>query len=107
MALEFTSIEDTHGAALYILFSGASQEQRRFERLIDDLKHAGSEHQVVLLDVKTVDGEKIRDFYDVQVDQLPAALVIADNDTIVHQWHGSAMPSASEIAYHLNRSTHI
>ena len=105
MGLDFTNIADNDGAALYILHTRNTRETERFERLAADIAKQ-TQHQVVLLDVNTQDGEKVRDFYDIMPEQLPAALVIRDDDSIAHQWFGEYIPtSASDIVYHLRQTS--
>lgn len=106
MGLDFTNIPDHEGAALYILHTANSREVENFQRLAAEITTQSS-HQVILLDVKTADGEKVRDFYDITPDQLPAALVIRDDDSIAHQWLGQYIPTtASDIIYHLRQTSH-
>ncbi len=102
MGLDFTSIPDKTGAALYILHTGSMLEAERLEHLRDEISRTDN-HQVVLVDVTTADGEKIRDFYDITADQLPVAMIIADDDSIAQQWSGDAIPAADVITYQLDQ----
>lgn len=105
MGLDFTSIPDRTGAALYVLHTGNSVELDRLERLKHDIETQDS-HQVVLIDINTPDGEKVRDFYDLDAGQLPTALIIGDDDGIAFRWDGSAIPTAAgDIVYQLNRAS--
>ncbi len=104
MGLDFTSIKDTEGAALYILHTGNTLENERLQRLAAEVQEQ-TQHQVVTLDVSTPDGEKVRDFYDITPGQLPAVLIVRDDDSLVYQWHGSEIPtSGSDIAYRLRQT---
>lgn len=105
MGLDFTSIPDSEGAALYILHTGNTRELGRFQRLADDVAKETT-HQVALIDVNSAEGENVRDFYDIMPEQLPAALIIRDDDSIAHQWLGEYIPtSASDIVYHLRQTS--
>lgn len=103
MGLDFTNIADGAGAALYVLYAGGQQDLRTYTRLQEDLAKETS-HQCVLLDVKTPDGEKVRDFYDIFPEQLPALFIVRDDDSIARMWSGSEIPSnVSDIAFHLRQ----
>ncbi len=103
MGLDFTNIADNDGAALYILHTRNTRETERFERLAADISKE-TRHQVVLLDVDTQDGEQVRDFYDITHDQLPAVLIVRDDDSIAYQWLGEYIPtSANDIIYQLRQ----
>jgi arginine repressor len=103
MGLDFTSIPDKEGAALYMLHNGNSIVLQQLTRLKDEIA-ATSQHQVVLVDVHTPDGEQIRDFYNINADSLPVLMIIADDDSILYQWSGSSIPTnGSDIVYQLNQ----
>ncbi|MGB4758442.1 MAG: hypothetical protein WBP26_00100 [Candidatus Saccharimonadales bacterium] len=105
MGLDFTNIKDGEGAALYILHAGNTLENERLQRLADEVQK-NAPHQVVMLDVSTADGEKVRDFYDIMPEQLPAMLVVRDDDSLAYQWHGNEIPtSGSDIAYRLRQTS--
>lgn len=105
MGLDFTNIKDSEGAALYILHTGNTIEGERLERLATEIKQ-DAPHQVVMLDVSTPDGEKVRDFYDITPSQLPAILIVRDDDSLAYQWFGSEIPtSGSDIAYRLRQTS--
>lgn len=102
MGLDFTTIADHHGAALYILTGGSMFDKQKFERMSQEItKHTS--HQVVLLDVKTPDGEKIRDFYDIMPERLPVVLVVRDDDSLAHMWSSTEIPSPDVISHHLKQ----
>lgn len=103
MGLDFTSIPDREGAALYVLHNGNTVAVQRLTRLKDEIT-AASSHQVVLVDVNTPDGKNICEFYQINADSLPVAMIVADDDTIPYQWSGDAIPTnANDIIYQLNR----
>lgn len=104
MGLDFTSIPDHEGAALYILHTRSSREIERLERLVGDVAKETT-HQAVLIDIKTPDGEKVRDFYDLPIEQLPVALIVRDDDSLAQHWYGDYIPTAKDIAYHLRQTS--
>jgi hypothetical protein len=105
MGLDFTDIKDHEGAALYILHTGNTLENERLQRLADEIAKTAP-HQVVLLDVSTPNGEKVRDFYDIMPGQLPAVLIVRDDDSLAHHWFGSEIPtSGGDIAYRLQQTS--
>ncbi len=103
MGLDFTSIADKDGAALYALHNGSHQDTQTFTRLKEDIaKQTG--HQIVLIDVNTPDGENVRDFYDILPEQLPAVFIVRDDDSIANLWLGSNIPTnPGDIAFHLRQ----
>ncbi len=102
MALEFTSIADRAGAACYVLHRGTISDARRFERLSQEITKS-TDHQVVVVDARTTDGERIRDFYDIMPEQLPAVLIINDDDSVAQLWSDAEIPGADMIAYQLKQ----
>lgn len=103
MGLDFTHIADKQGAALYVLYGGSHQDQQTFTRLKEDIEKQ-TNHQVVLLDVTTPDGENVRDFYDIMPEQLPAVFIVKDDDSIAQMWSGTGIPTnPSDIAFHLRQ----
>ena len=102
MGLDFTSIPDRDGAALYILHTGNTLEIQNFQHLADEIATTDN-HQVILVDISTPDGEKIRDFYDITPEQLPVAMIVNDDDSIATQWAGQAIPAADVIAFQLRQ----
>jgi 3-deoxy-D-manno-octulosonic-acid transferase len=103
MGLDFTSIPDKEGSALYIIHNPSVTEERRFEELKKEINQSSPEAQVVLLDISTADAEQVRDFYDIMPESIPTAFIIADDDTLQHQWYGEDIPSADVICYHLSQ----
>ncbi len=105
MGLDFTSISDNEGAALYVLSNASMMETRKFERLKSEIaQHCP--HQVVVLNVRTPDGEKVRDFYDIMPETLPVAMIVKDDDSIAQQWSKDYIPAADVIAHHLRQISH-
>jgi hypothetical protein len=103
MGLDFTSIPDREGAALYILHTGNTLDLERLTRLQAEIANEAN-HQIVLVDVNTADGEQIRAFYAIELESLPVLMIIGDDDSILYQWDSSSIPNnGSDIAYQLNQ----
>lgn len=104
MGLDFTNIKDSDGAEIYILHHPSFTETRQFEQLQKDIAASRPNDQVVLLDVNGAQGEQVRDFYDIMPETLPIVMVIADDDSILYQWSGDAIPAADVICSQLSRT---
>ena len=104
MGLDFTSIKDEDGAAVYVLHNPSVTESRRFEQLKIDIVALKPTAQVELLDASRPEGEKVRDFYDFMPETLPVVFVIADDDTILYQWQSSEIPAADVICHYLSQT---
>jgi hypothetical protein len=103
MGLDFSDIPDRQGAALYIIHTDDSISLERFTRLAEEIR-SHDNYQVILVNAQSVNGEKICSFYSLSREQLPAALIIADDDSVPHQWFGENIPtSANDIVYYLQQ----
>ena len=101
MALEFTSIPDRDGPAIYILTSGSSQledQLTKFGEEVDAL--TPDETQVCLLDPNSGDGLSIKEFYSLTT--FPVIMIVMDDDTIYHLWTED-VPQPSEVSYYLSQ----
>jgi pantothenate kinase len=104
MGLDFTNIKDRSGVALYILHNSNTVELARLESLAEEVQKL-CDHQIAIIDIKTPNGEQIRDFYDVLPEQLPVVLCIRDDDTIAQMWSGHSIPAADVIAFTLKQES--
>ncbi len=104
MGLDFTSIKDEEGAAVYVLHNPSVTETRRFEQLKADILQAKPDAQVELLDASRPESESIRDFYDIMPETLPVVFIIADDDTILYQWQSAEIPAADVICHYLSQT---
>lgn len=99
MGLDFTNISDRRGAALYYIHHGLHTEEQFAERLQRDVKASLPDVQIVSVSVRSADGEKIRDFYDVMPEQLPVLLIVRDDDSLAGMYGSSDMPPTDQLAY--------
>lgn len=102
MALDFTTIADRIGPAVYIIGDGAFDMEHRLKQLGEDIdKLTEDETQVVYLDPNSQDGQAVKEFYSLGT--LPVILIVMDDDTVPHQWVGSSLPRPDEVSYALSR----
>lgn len=104
MGLEFTNIKDRSGVALYVLHNSNSMELTRLKSLAEEVRQL-CEHQVAIIDIKTPNGEQIRDFYDILPEQLPVVLCVRDDDSIAQMWSDQSIPAADVIAFTLKQES--
>ena len=98
MALDTTNLKERNGTVLYFLYTSVTSQQD-FARTADAIKASYPGAQIYSLDVKSADGEKVRDFYDISPDQLPAALIVRNDDQLAASYSSTAIPSAEQLAY--------
>jgi hypothetical protein len=102
MGLDFTSIKDKSGAAVYIVHDGSVSQQRQCDKLAAELNEHTPKHQVLVISIKSHDGEQIANFYSLDRMSFPHALVVRDNDELAHHWYGhNGIPRAAELAFTL------
>lgn len=86
MGLSFTNIPDKDGTAVYILHTESTIDLQRLQDLQKEVQQRCS-NQVMLIPVRDQDGEKIRDFYDIDMEMIPAVLLVNDDDTLKNVWY--------------------
>ncbi len=99
--LSFVAEKDQKGAAVIFLYDGREMQRRRLEQIKTDIERRGS--QVYLLNIKEEDGEQVRDFYDIDNQQMPVGLIIRDNDQLVALWYDQMIPAVEQIIYQLDQ----
>lgn len=105
MPLENTTIPDREGAALYAISSRDTATFRNLERLLTEVTTL-CKNQTVLLEPTSQDAQRVLDFYDILPEQLPVAMIVRDDDSLVELWYGTSIPtSASDIAYRLSQTS--
>ena len=101
MGLDFTSIKDREGAAVYLMHNGGFEQQKQMQALAEQLQ-AVSKAQIAVVDGSTEDGRQIQQFYGLDTDNYPHVLVVRDDDELAGQWAGSEQPTVDQIAYTVN-----
>lgn len=103
MALEFTTIPDREGPAVYIFSDGTTQSEQLLKQLGEEVDKLTQETtQVVFLDHTRGDGLATKEFYGLTT--FPCILIVMDDDTIPQQWNG-ALPRADEVSYAISQIT--
>lgn len=104
MTLEFTNIPDREGPAVYLL--GNRMLSDRLQRLGNEIDTAlPDDTQVVYLDVDSGDGAAVKGFYGIEDAQLPAVLIVQDDDQIYQGWYGEDLPSVEVVAQEIRQIT--
>ena len=103
MALEFTSIPDRTGPAVYVFGDGTTQVNQQLMELgnaIDRL--TPDETQVAFLDQSHGDGLSVKEFYGLT--DFPCVMIVMDDDTVPYQWT-LTLPQPDEVSYALSQIT--
>jgi hypothetical protein len=101
MGLSFVAEEDREGAAVIFLYDGREMQRQKLDRIKSEIEQRGS--QVYLLSTEDEDGEEVRDFYDIDSEQMPVGLIVRDNDEVVALWYGEMIPAVDQIIYQLDQ----
>lgn len=104
MGLEFTNIPDREGPAVYLL--GAAPQLDQLTQLGQEIDAATADQtQVVLLDIDSGDGAQVAEFYGFMREQLPAVMIVQDDDTLHQSWLGLDLPAADVVAHYIEQIT--
>lgn len=101
MGLSFVAEEDREGAAVIFLYDGREMQRQKLDRIKSEIEQRGS--QVYLLSTEDEDGEEVRDFYDIDSEQMPVGLIVRDNDEVVALWYDEMIPAVDQIIYQLDQ----
>lgn len=104
MTLDFTSIPDRQGPAVYLLGLPPNEEALRQLGQEITVATAGAA-QVVYLDSASADGIQVSEFYDVTIESLPAVLIVQDDDALYQSWTRSNLPAADVVTHYINQIT--
>ncbi len=102
MALDFTTIKDAEGPAVYLLHDGSHSQQRRLEEIADKIRAHRSKLQTVVISVRDPNGDKLQSFYSLPSAELPHILVVRDNDELAYHWSGQHIPTIDVIIHTAN-----
>lgn len=98
MGLEFTSIPDREGAAIYFICDGTPQGEQELRTIYDELATQHLRAQLVWVgDTRSHDARKIIDFYDLKGSKF--VLIVRDNDQLHHVWSDGERFDPARIAY--------
>ena len=96
MALDFTTIKDEPGSAIFMLHAGTEMDKSDFERLAADVR-TRTRKQIILLPVNETIGRSIIEFYQLRGTHF--ILIVRDDDQLHHVWSDGERFDASHIAY--------
>lgn len=99
MGLDFINQNDREGAAVIILHNGSQEQTSNWERFSKDVNTEGNNIQVYIYCVEDREGEELRDFYDLPIEDLPHVLLVRDDDEIAYSWCGTTMPTIQDVTY--------
>jgi hypothetical protein len=99
MGLEFTGINDQHGAGIYMIHDGTVTQSRTIEQLAKELGERQKDLQIIVLSARDRRAHEIQDFYDLSSMGFPHILVIADDDRILQSWSGPHVPTLDHLAH--------
>lgn len=100
MGLEFTQIEDNHGAAVYVIYDGLTRSEQKMKHLADEIQKHTSK-QVIPLSTHDSDAMKIIDFYDLHAGN--QVLIVRDNDELHYIWSELELPAPDQIGFMANQ----
>lgn len=96
MGLDFTTIHDMPGSAIYFIHDSTDRVRLEFERLMDEVSRR-TKKQLVLLSSKEKNGADVVRFYNLHGTKF--VLVVRDDDQLHHVWSDGERFDASQIAY--------
>lgn len=96
MGLEFTTIKDAPGAAIYFISDGTEADGKIFSQLAADVS-SRSKLQCIVLNVKDKNAGAILDFYDLKGTHF--VIIVRDNDELHHVWSDGERFDVGQIVY--------
>ncbi len=101
MGLEFTTIKDMPGAAIYFISDGTEVDKKMFHQLAADVS-SRSKLQCIVLEIKDKNAAAILDFYDLRGTHF--VIIVRDNDELHHVWSDGERFDASQILYYAEQA---
>ncbi len=96
MSLDFTTIKDHPGSAIFFLHNGTEIGTQHFVDLMADVSRK-TKKQTLLLDATQNPGRSIVDFYKLKGSQF--VIIVRDDDQLHHVWSDGERFDASHIAF--------
>lgn len=104
MALEFTTIPDREGPAVYLLGHTGCEDQ--VKRLGEEIDAATEDAiQTAYIDIQSGNGAQVAEFYGYGLEQLPVVMIVQDDDTVYQEWRGADLPAADIVAHYIEQIT--
>lgn len=104
VGMYFSGRKHIPAAKCIIIHTGGMQETKRLAILADGI-HQHTLHEAIMQNIKSRDGERLRTFYGIENQQLPAILITVDGGMLVHHWTKENIPSVADISYFLRQLT--
>lgn len=101
MGLDFTTIKDQPGSAIYIIYDGTEVDKQKFEMLTKDLSER-TKLQIVFMSIDDPNATEIIKFYQLKGSHF--VLIVRDDDQLHHVWSDGENFDASIIAYTANQA---
>jgi hypothetical protein len=96
MSLDFTTIKDQAGSAIFFMHDGTERSEASFRRLMEDVQKR-TKKQCLLFSAKDENGTKIIRFYSLRGTNF--VIIVRDDDQLHHVWSDGEQFDASKIAY--------
>lgn len=100
MGLDFTTIKDRHGSAIYFIHDGSDKDRIHFEKLAEEIEHR-TKKQTVVMSKDEKNAMDIIKFY--QLKGTHFVLIVRDDDQLHHYWSNGDHFDASHIAFLANQ----
>lgn len=101
MGLDFTSIKDQPGSAIYLIYDGTQVDEVKFKLLAEDISNR-TDKQIVSMSIKDENAAKIISFYQLRGTHF--AIIVRDDDQLHHVWSDGELFDAAQIAYFANQA---
>ena len=101
MGLDFTSIPDHTGSAIYLIDNGTEIDKRHFEKLASEISRR-TKKQIFHMSSKDKDAHAIVKFYQLRGTHF--VLIVRDNDQLHQVWSDGERFDASTLAHEAERA---
>ena len=96
MALDFTTIKDEPGTAVFLMHDGSTMGERYMTDLAEDIRRR-TKKQIILLDGSETVGRSVLEFYGLATGRY--VLLVRDDDQLHQVWREGDNFDAAQIAY--------
>ena len=101
MGLDFTTIKDKPGSAIYLIHDGTQVDEMKFKVLADDMSKR-TDKQVVTMSMNDENASKVINFYQLRGTHF--VIIVRDDDQLHHVWSDGELFDAAQIAYFANQA---
>lgn len=96
MGLDFTTIKDQIGSAIFLIHDGTDRDKEKFNQLAESLR-TRSNKQIIVMSSDENNAQKIVSFYKLRGTHF--VLIVRDDDQLHHVWFDGDNFDASQILY--------